>query len=285
MQFRIVLTAVIYQILFKRKLNLIQWASLIILTLGCLIKEYGLYSHISKIQHVHNATSELMTSSSPKGNYSEPSATSTTGNDTVNTMSKILWPTLMLLFQMFCSCFAGVYNEYLLKDTSTAGSADIILQNIFMYFDSIVCNMFVYVISGSESVPHDVKTSPNFMDTSQSSVSLSTALLNMLRSPLVLILIVNNALSGLVASFFLKSLNSILKTFASALELFAITILAWFLFGNSVDSHTAIALILVTISIYIYSKNPVSVAPPEKDSRSQSSPARDGFMLLPTSEE
>ena len=38
-----------------------------------------------------------------------------------------------------CSVFAGVYNEYIIK----GGGADlhIMIHNIFMYIDSIICNI------------------------------------------------------------------------------------------------------------------------------------------------
>lgn len=45
--------------------------------------------------------------------------------------------------------------------------------------------------------------------------------------PAVVVVILNNAAVGIVTSLFLKNLNSILKTFASALELVFIAILSW----------------------------------------------------------
>lgn len=276
MQFRIVLTAVIYQILFRRRLNLIQWLSLLILTTGCLLKEYGIYSSIS--QESHSAISNITNST-----YQQVSQRGSMGrNDTsMNAIVMFFWSTSLLIFQMFCSCFAGVYNEYLLKDSSTAKNADIMLQNIFMYFNSIVCNIVVFLCSPS-IIKLEQSTTPSGPNAATINwPSLSISLYNLLTNPLVVILILNNASSGLVASFFLKSLNSILKTFASAIELFVITILAWILFNDSIDSYSLFALLLITVAMFIYSKNPVSIAPPGKDTLQ----TNDGFMLLPTSEE
>lgn len=270
MQFRIVLTAIIYQVLFRRQLNPLQWTSLLFLTTGCLIKEYGIYDGIPSqtIGSYHNLTiSANESSASPNLNSDR--------RFELNPVVKFFWSTSLLLLQMFCSCFAGVYNEYLLKDSSTAKNADVILQNIFMYVDSIICNLLVLRLppSANKNLRDDrVDQGP----------PLSTTLHNLLTSPLVIILIFNNALLGLVASFFLKSLNSISKTFASALELFGVTFLGWILFNNAVDIHTIIALILVTAAMILYSKNPVSVASPDKTSQINN---RDGFILLPTTEE
>lgn len=266
MQFRIVLTAIIYQILFRRRLTLIQWTSLFILTSGCLLKEYGLYDSLSRQHSRSNSTSyELLSNTTSATEKVELIDVDKVG---VNPVVKFAWLTLLLLFQMFCSCFAGVYNEYLLKDFSTS-EADVVLQNIFMYLDSIFCNIIVYKIASKAS------------HKSSQDTSVITTLQILLSSPLVVVLIFNNAFSGLVASFFLKSLNSILKTFASALELFAVAFLAWILFNDSVDSYTIIALLLVSAAMIVYSKNPVSVAPPSRNEPG----SRNGFVLVPTNEE
>lgn len=40
LQLRIAVTGIIYQLIFKKYLNRIQWISLLLLTLGCIIKEF-----------------------------------------------------------------------------------------------------------------------------------------------------------------------------------------------------------------------------------------------------
>ena len=49
--------------------------------------------------------------------------------------------------------------------------------------------------------------------------ALTASSLQSINQPLVLLLIINNSILGIVTSLFLKKLNSILKAFASALEL------------------------------------------------------------------
>jgi UDP-sugar transporter A1/2/3 len=268
MQFRIVLTAVIYQLLFKRQLNLIQWTSLMILTTGCLIKEYGAINGKSTVNDSHEHG--LETSKSLNESLVLLDKDHSESQEETSHMSgvELFWSTGLILFQMFCSCFAGVYNEYLLKDTSTAKNADVILQNIFMYIDSIICNLIFFTLSQKSDIPSDI--------------GIGTILKNILTNQLALILIFNSAMSGLIASFFLKSLNSILKTFASALELFAVTYFAWLLFGDRVDLYTIVALVLVSLATIIYSRNPVSVAPPDHGPRVEN---RDGFVLLPVNDD
>lgn len=79
----------------------------------------------------------------------------------------------------------------------------------------------------------------------------------MLGSPSVMAIVINNACLGIATSLFLRSLNSILKTFAGAIELMFTAILCWFLFGIPIDLYTLLALIVVTGATFLYAKHPV----------------------------
>lgn len=50
----------------------------------------------------------------------------------------------LMLTQIFCSCLAGVYNEYLLKKGQGV-KVNVYVQNIYMYTDSILCNLFLWI--------------------------------------------------------------------------------------------------------------------------------------------
>lgn len=76
-------------------------------------------------------------------------------------------------------------------------------------------------------------------------------------TPIILAVVLNNAAIGIVTSFFLSQLNSILKTFASALELMFTAVLCWIIFGIPIYQNTIIAIVIVTIAILLYSKEPV----------------------------
>lgn len=73
---------------------------------------------------------------------------------------------------------------------------------------------------------------------------------------------VNNAAIGIVTSFFLRFLNSILKTFASALELVFIAILSWLIFDIPVRINTALSILVVITAVYLYAQNPVQSPAP-----------------------
>ena len=98
------------QILFKRSLSSKQWLSLLILTVGCMI-------------HASGSGSEV---------------TSDSSNNSEEDLVKFGTGCVFILVQVLCSVVAGVYNEYLIK--SDGADIHIMIQNVFMYLDSILCN-------------------------------------------------------------------------------------------------------------------------------------------------
>lgn len=146
------------------------------------------------------------------------------------------------MVQIFCSCFAGVYNEYLLK--GNGHDVPFMLQNVFMYANSIFCNFVILAYTGH-------------LQTTLKAENIDSIL-----QMKVLMIIVNNAAIGLVTAMFLRSLNSILKTFASALELMFTAILSWIIFGIPVNILTAVAIGIVSYATLFYAQNPVDNTPP-----------------------
>lgn len=215
LQFRVVVTGVIFQFLFKKQLSAWQWLSLLLLTFGCVVKYFGRI--FGPATGVH--------------------------------MSFINVHLLLILVQIFCSCFAGVYNEYLLKDSGGKGEkVHMMVQNIFMYADSIICNLIVLGLSG---------LSHSSNDPSSQGISFFSGLFQ----PSVIMVMVNNALAGIVTSIFLKNFNSILKTFAAAIELAFTAIICLFLFSIPIDIYTAISIGIVSYATYLYAKHPVIAKP------------------------
>lgn len=170
---------------------------------------------------------------------SETETSSTTKTTTTKNMSGFDFSlsAVFILAQTICSCLAGVYNEYLLKDRGV--DVNIFIQNVFMYLDSIVCNIVVLMMQGNIG-----------------EIFLSENLTNLLNLNVILI-IINNSAIGIITSFFLKYMNSILKTFASAIELMFTAVLCYFLFAIPIYVNTFLAITVVSLAIYLYSQNPV----------------------------
>lgn len=210
MQTRTLVTGVLFQFLFNKKLSSYQWLALVILTAGCVIQGVDIKSLLMG---------------------SNDEETKTTNLFSVEMM--------MLLVQVFCSCFAGVYNEYLLK--GMAGDVHTMVQNFFMYGDSVLINLLVMGYQGKlvEAVApeHVNEIFGNFT---------------------VMAIIVNNAVMGITVSLFLKYLNSVLKQFASAGEIAGSAFFGWILFGIPIRNEMYISIIMVIIAINLYAKYPLA---------------------------
>ncbi|KAK6642166.1 hypothetical protein RUM44_013889 [Polyplax serrata] len=104
LQLRVVITGIIFQLVFNKRLTKIQWMSLILLTFGCMIQQIDW-------NHLNNAFRD--------------------GEKTVTGEHAFFSVYLIfIVIQTLCSCFAGVYNEHLLKEAGS--NVNIFIQNIFM---------------------------------------------------------------------------------------------------------------------------------------------------------
>lgn len=108
-----------------------------------------------------------------------------------------------------------------------------------MYIDSILCNGLLLLMQGNML---SAFTSENLVE---------------LMKPSVILIAVNNCCIGIVTSFFLKYMNSILKTFASALELLFTAVLCWVLFSIPIYLNTVLAIAIVSLAVYLYTQSPV----------------------------
>ena len=133
---------------------------------------------------------------------------------------------------------AGVYNEYIIK--RVAGSkTHLMAQNIYMCLDSIMFNLLVLIFGQTTSTKDMVSDIKGLLQ------------------GFVILIILNNSLVGIVTSLFLKHLNSVLKSLASAIEIVLTAILSCIVLGIPIYWNTVIAVVLLTLAIVIYVKNPV----------------------------
>ena len=73
----------------------------------------------------------------------------------------------------------------------------------------------------------------------------------------VIFIVLNNALIGIVTSLFLKIFNSILKAFASAMELVFTAILSFIILGIPIYWNTVLAVGVVSGAVIMYAQNPL----------------------------
>ena len=95
------------------------------------------------------------------------------------------------------------------------------------------------------------------MSDNNASNMLNNVDLAILMQPKVILIMLNNTAIGIITSFFLKNLNSILKTFASALELIFTAVLCWLIFSISIHLNTVLSITMVSYAVILYSQNPV----------------------------
>lgn len=155
----------------------------------------------------------------------------------------------MMLTQLCCSCFAGVYNEFLLKDTGP--TIHIMVQNLYMYADSILMNIGFLFFSGKLEQAFTSKA------------------LNSVMRPSVLAIAANNGVAGITTSIFLKKFNSILKAFAGGIELLLTAVVSYFLFGVPIDASMILSIALVSYSLYLYSSQPVINKPRDEETATE----------------
>lgn len=219
LQFRVVITGVLFQVIFKKYLSRKQWLSLLLLTLGCMVKQIDFGDHTIATEQSHDTNNNEAIRVKNMGGF----------DLSINAF--------FILVQTVCSCLAGVYNEYLLKNKGE--NINIYIQNVFMYIDSIICNALILLVQGN--ILSAFKTE-NLIEIFQ---------------PGVFLIMVNSCAIGITTSFFLKYLNSILKTFASALELVFTAILCRILFSIPIYLNTIMSIAVVSFAIYLYSQSPV----------------------------
>uniref|UniRef100_A0A023F015 Putative cmp-sialic acid transporter n=1 Tax=Triatoma infestans TaxID=30076 RepID=A0A023F015_TRIIF len=217
LQLRVVATGVVFQLIFKKELSAKQWISLIMLTFGCMIKQINFGDVPVSDTQVAGVSEEPYMNKQLGVSFSLGS--------------------LLLVAQVLCSCLGGVYNEYLLKHHSS--EVNLYLQNIFGYADSIICIFILLVFQGNLQDIFSYNTVEQFFNYR------------------VMLVVFNNAAIGIVTSFFLRYLNSILKTFASALELVFTMVISRLLFSIPIYMNTIISVFVVIAATITYSQNPV----------------------------
>ncbi|KAJ0401698.1 hypothetical protein P43SY_006148 [Pythium insidiosum] len=210
LQFRMVITGLLHQFMFQKRLNRNQWISLVVTTVGCAIKTLGASGRSSSSATRHDAAPTLVA-------YA------------------------LLMVQMLSSTFAGVYNEVLLKKQVKSA---LNLQNVFMYLDSILCTTAMLVLGLTGQSFAEVVQPANI-----------AVLFSFYVLPMVLIM----SFIGVVTSLFLKTLDSVRKAIASALELVFLPVLSALLFGVPITPALVVSVLFVSSGVYIYSL-PVATA-------------------------
>jgi len=124
---------------------------------------------------------------------------------------------------------ASVYNEFALKKHM---ETSVLLQNFFLYFYGVCFNFVGYVmLSLGGNAGRSIFSGFN-------SVTLA--------------LVVNNALQGILSSFFFKFADTILKKYSSTIATILTGLMSAALFGHRLTLNFAIGVSIVFISMHLF---------------------------------
>ena len=123
---------------------------------------------------------------------------------------------------------ASVYNEFALKKHM---ETSVLLQNFFLYFYGVCFNLIGYVLFSGGSSSKSIFTGFNTV---------------------TLALVVNNALQGILSSFFFKFADTILKKYSSTIATILTGLMSAALFGHKLTMNFVIGVSIVFISMHLF---------------------------------
>eukprot|EP00003_Mantamonas_plastica_P028627 TRINITY_DN658_c1_g1_i6.p1 TRINITY_DN658_c1_g1~~TRINITY_DN658_c1_g1_i6.p1 ORF type:complete len:306 (-),score=78.69 TRINITY_DN658_c1_g1_i6:961-1878(-) len=189
---RVLFTGLLYQYSFNKPLGKKKWAALGVLMLGCFVKEY---------------------------------------DPDVGTMLRNLDLLPIVAAEAFLSSLAGVYNEFLVKSTSSQMSLS--LQMVYLCFFSILFNGIVLLVLNPIHKVVEIFS-------------------HILSQNLLFLVIINGAAIGVVTSLILKYLNSIWKVYASSMEMIMTALASNYLFNQRITLKTIASIGLISLSLFVY---------------------------------
>mmetsp|Transcript_38557 Transcript_38557/g.83092 ORF Transcript_38557/g.83092 Transcript_38557/m.83092 type:complete len:315 (-) Transcript_38557:120-1064(-) len=254
---KLVITAVVHQMLFKRILKRLHWVALGIITLGCVIKAIDSMELSNAVP-----TTTTTTTMTAEGGDDESDDNNANNN---NIPHPTAFNYFLILVHILISTGAGVYNEKLLKDKPTIS---INLQNICLYLDGITFLTIGIIAQQFGSLPSSSSESEQQQpssSTSSSPLSLSS-LQSLFAEPSVLAVAITMAIAGIVTSRFLKAYDSIRKSVATALTVVSLPFLGRLFFGTPITVKMVVSISLVVFGMYVYTAQPPPRArpPPEE---------------------
>ena len=143
--------------------------------------------------------------------------------------------------QIITATAAGVYMEFLLKSFK---DIPVNFQNSLMYINCILGNVIIMVL-------RQLFGSGSGMFGSGDGIQI----VPILTDPFALTVIIFGAMAGMSTGFFLRYLDSVLKTIATSIELLLLPFVSMIFFGTEVRITTFIAVLCVAQGTLLYSKS------------------------------
>mmetsp|Transcript_7916 Transcript_7916/g.19414 ORF Transcript_7916/g.19414 Transcript_7916/m.19414 type:complete len:281 (+) Transcript_7916:365-1207(+) len=139
----------------------------------------------------------------------------------------------LLIVNSTLSAFSGVFNEWLIKKIDP--EAPLQFKNMQLYFFGVVLNLLGNILQSSPGAG-DAESDGFFSGF----------------TPLVWIIIFNNAALGISVAYIMKHANNVVKCFTGAVAVYIATYLSSKFFNETIDVAFMCGVVVLTVALYLY---------------------------------
>lgn len=220
---KIATTALLYRVIMKKKIGAVQSLALVLLIFAGIFNSIGgsLNKKISA-----NTEDEIL------GVLD--------GELDAGTLHVSLIGLVLILIYSSLSGLAGVYTEYILKQSS---DLPLSLQNILLYVFGVGINGGSYFVQAL-----------SFEHENAGTVDINASHLFSGYTTLTWIMILTQTINGLIMSVIFKHSNNIARLFLVSSSMVVTTVVSVFLFHLSLNAYFCVAFLLVMTALFLYNK-------------------------------
>lgn len=215
-----VATGILFRLILKRKLNMVQRTAIILLACGAATSQFPVCGKEVRFIYLNGSHS-----ADPSVVHAEASSASDPG----------AWiGVAVALLACLNSAFAGVYSELLLKKDGKTHS--IHLQNMLLYIWGVLFNGVALAVKDNRQL----KTNGLFGGYTFA----------------VCLLVSNNALNGLAISAILKFADNIVRVFAHTMAMMLTMVLEVLFLSDPVSPQLCVSITVVSCATFLYNYKP-----------------------------
>lgn len=229
---RLVLTTVAWQMHFKgQPLTPTRKAAIALIVLGIISKDMPSINSTPAEDAIGDQMNE--------GQHALSSYEGSAADEDSFTSYSYLSRVMMIVLQMYCSVFAGIYNEKILKDHDE----NQFLQNISLNIDSIIINILIGLVEVVRLKRRNV------LDPNMTHLGINT----FKKSPASAVMIVLTlAIAGIMSATLLRYVTSITKGVASASEIVLTSFIEYLYFGHLFGWQESLGIFFVSLGTVLY---------------------------------